>query len=247
MKLHSTTSDAENSLVIATSFEADDGAHDLHLESCSELEWIVVRTRNSTYDLIVVSGDTGAVMVRGGQLLKEFVAATVLVDLRGQRRPTAHNSRRAPSRAVSRRKDVCNVASRTGIPPRNPRFLGTGLAASCTNRSWFGRSDPPKPIQSASCSDRAVFRTVAIGVDSRVSVGGAGQWCRPNHDRFVQLAARPVPRKRGLRGGIPVRLATLQTSFRRDTARDGARRELCAVGRRCPRRSSLRPSQRRIP
>lgn len=78
MKLHSTTSDADNALLIATSFEADDGAHDLHLESCSELEWIVVRTRNSTYDLIVVSGDTGAVMVRGGQLFKEFVAATVV-------------------------------------------------------------------------------------------------------------------------------------------------------------------------
>src|SRR6185436_11218717 len=72
MRIHSTTSDAEHELVIATSFEDDDSRHNVDLESCSEREWIVVQTRNSMYDLIVLSGDTGAVMIRGGELFKEF-------------------------------------------------------------------------------------------------------------------------------------------------------------------------------
>ena len=51
------------------SVEHDDA---LSLESCSELEWIVVKTRGSVYDVIVLAGDTGDVMVRGGRLFPEF-------------------------------------------------------------------------------------------------------------------------------------------------------------------------------
>lgn len=49
----------------------------IHLESCPELEWITVRTFRSTYDIVVLSGDTGAVMVRGGKFFPEFHRATI--------------------------------------------------------------------------------------------------------------------------------------------------------------------------
>jgi hypothetical protein len=74
-------------LVIATPLEdlaATDTSHDIRLESCSGLEWIVVRTRNSTYEMIVPSGDTGDVMVRGGEFFNEFRQATVAGSILGR-------------------------------------------------------------------------------------------------------------------------------------------------------------------
>jgi hypothetical protein len=53
--------------------KADDA---IALESCSALEWIAVRTRHSVYDLIVLGGGSGDVMVRGG-LFPDFRHATV--------------------------------------------------------------------------------------------------------------------------------------------------------------------------
>ena len=53
----------------------------VRLASCSELEWITVRTRRSSYDVIVLSGDTGEVMVRGGSLFPEFRRATITGSL----------------------------------------------------------------------------------------------------------------------------------------------------------------------
>ena len=49
----------------------------LRVDACSELEWITVRTVRSSYDVIVLSGETGAVMIRGGAFFPEFCRATV--------------------------------------------------------------------------------------------------------------------------------------------------------------------------
>lgn len=49
----------------------------VELDSCLELDWITVKTSRSTYDIVVLSGDTGAVMVRGGGLFPEFRSATI--------------------------------------------------------------------------------------------------------------------------------------------------------------------------
>jgi hypothetical protein len=55
----------------------------VELDSCPELEWIAVKTSRSAYDVIVLSGDTGAVMVRGGRLFPEFRRATITGSLFG--------------------------------------------------------------------------------------------------------------------------------------------------------------------
>jgi len=53
----------------------------VELDSCLELDWITVKTSRSTYDVVVLSGDTGAVMVRGGGLFPEFRSATITGSL----------------------------------------------------------------------------------------------------------------------------------------------------------------------
>ena len=53
----------------------------LRLDACPELEWITVRTLRSSYDVIVLSGDTGAVMIRGGDFFPEFCRATITGSL----------------------------------------------------------------------------------------------------------------------------------------------------------------------
>jgi hypothetical protein len=53
----------------------------VELDSCAELEWITVKTSRSTYDIVVLSGDTGAVMVRGGSLFPELCRATITGSL----------------------------------------------------------------------------------------------------------------------------------------------------------------------
>ena len=47
----------------------------VQIDSCPALEWIVVRTRNSVYDMIVLSGTVGEVLVRGGRFFPEFCRA----------------------------------------------------------------------------------------------------------------------------------------------------------------------------
>jgi hypothetical protein len=44
----------------------------LRLDLCPELEWITVKTQRSIYDIVVLSGDSGAVAVRGGAFFPEF-------------------------------------------------------------------------------------------------------------------------------------------------------------------------------
>ncbi len=84
MKPTTTTSNAENAgIVVATPSDELAAADAIRLDSCGELEWIVVKTRNSTYQLIVLSGDTGEVMVRGGEFFNEFRPATIAGSILG--------------------------------------------------------------------------------------------------------------------------------------------------------------------
>jgi hypothetical protein len=53
----------------------------LRLDSCPELEWITVKTQRSVYDIVVLSGETGAVAVRGGTFFPEFRQASFVGSL----------------------------------------------------------------------------------------------------------------------------------------------------------------------
>jgi hypothetical protein len=53
----------------------------LRLDSCPELEWITVKTRRSIYDIVTLSGESGAVAVRGGEFLPEFRHASFIGSL----------------------------------------------------------------------------------------------------------------------------------------------------------------------
>ena len=59
-------------------------ADTIDLESCSELEWLVVRTRNSVYDVIVLSGHDSEVMIRGGRFFPEFRRAILTGSIVGR-------------------------------------------------------------------------------------------------------------------------------------------------------------------
>ena len=51
----------------------------IRLASCAEFDWVVVRTCGGhVYDIVVLSGATGAVMVRGGRFFPDFRRATVV-------------------------------------------------------------------------------------------------------------------------------------------------------------------------
>jgi hypothetical protein len=55
----------------------------ISLESCPAFEWIVVRTQRSLYEVIVLSGKEGKVLVRGGHLFPAFRHATVAGSMIG--------------------------------------------------------------------------------------------------------------------------------------------------------------------
>ena len=75
-----TSGSGPSSLAITMPFEelatqpTDD---DIQLDSCPVFERIVVTTRRSVYDIIVLSGDAGEVMIRGGRFFPEFRRARV--------------------------------------------------------------------------------------------------------------------------------------------------------------------------
>ena len=54
----------------------------IQLDSCSAQEMIVVTTRSSVYELIVVRGDHGHILVRGGRHFPEFQSALFLCSTR---------------------------------------------------------------------------------------------------------------------------------------------------------------------
>jgi hypothetical protein len=51
--------------------------HAIHLDSCVPFERIVVRTRRSDYEVVVLPGNDGEVLVRGGLMFGEFRRATL--------------------------------------------------------------------------------------------------------------------------------------------------------------------------
>lgn len=67
------------SLAVAMPFEelAARSSDAVQLDSCPAFERIVVTTRRSVYDIIVLSGDAGEVMIRGGRFFPDFRRARV--------------------------------------------------------------------------------------------------------------------------------------------------------------------------
>ena len=56
---------------------------EIQLDSCPPFEQIVVRTCRSVYDVIVLSGEPGEVMIRGGRFFPEFRRASVAGSIAG--------------------------------------------------------------------------------------------------------------------------------------------------------------------
>lgn len=53
----------------------------VRLDTCSEFETIVVTTQGSVYELIVLSGRAGEVMIRGGRFFPEFRCGVLIGSL----------------------------------------------------------------------------------------------------------------------------------------------------------------------
>jgi hypothetical protein len=47
----------------------------LQLEALQDMEKLTVRTENSTYEITVISGRSGEILIRGGRFFPEFTAA----------------------------------------------------------------------------------------------------------------------------------------------------------------------------
>ena len=47
----------------------------LQLEAMQDMEKLTVRTENSTYDITVISGRSGEILIRGGRFFPEFTQA----------------------------------------------------------------------------------------------------------------------------------------------------------------------------
>jgi hypothetical protein len=55
----------------------------LDLDSCPRLERIAVKTRNSVYEIVVLSGASGTIVLRGGRRFPEFRRATLVGSVDG--------------------------------------------------------------------------------------------------------------------------------------------------------------------
>ena len=55
----------------------------IQLDSCTPFEPIVAKTHGSVYELVVLSGRTGEVMVRGGRFFPEFRPAILIGSTAG--------------------------------------------------------------------------------------------------------------------------------------------------------------------
>ena len=56
-------------------WSSHDWTEGVQLESMQDMETVTVRTENSTYDITVISGRTGEILVRGGRFFPEFTPA----------------------------------------------------------------------------------------------------------------------------------------------------------------------------
>jgi hypothetical protein len=69
------TSSERRVSVSLDSWTSHDWSNGIQINTCLPLEPIFVRTRNSAYEVIVMCGDTGDVLIRGGGLLPQFQRA----------------------------------------------------------------------------------------------------------------------------------------------------------------------------
>jgi hypothetical protein len=56
-------------------WSAHDWSEGLQLESRQDMDRLIVRTENSTYEITVISARTGEILIRGGQFFPEFSPA----------------------------------------------------------------------------------------------------------------------------------------------------------------------------
>src|SRR5215467_12488909 len=56
-------------------WSSHDWTEGVQLESIQDMETLTIRTENSTYEMTVICGRTGEVLIRGGRFFPEFTAA----------------------------------------------------------------------------------------------------------------------------------------------------------------------------
>ena len=56
-------------------WSSHDWTEGVQLETMQDMETLTVRTENSTYEITVISGRTGEILVRGGRFFPEFTPA----------------------------------------------------------------------------------------------------------------------------------------------------------------------------
>ena len=56
-------------------WSSHDWTEGVQLESMPDMETLTVRTENSTYEITVISGRTGDILIRGGRFFTEFTPA----------------------------------------------------------------------------------------------------------------------------------------------------------------------------
>ena len=56
-------------------WSSHDWTEGVQLETMQDMETLTVRTENSTYEITVICGRTGDILIRGGRFFPEFTAA----------------------------------------------------------------------------------------------------------------------------------------------------------------------------
>ena len=56
-------------------WSSHDWTEGLQLETLEDMETLTVSTENSTYEITVISGQTGEILIRGGRFFPEFTSA----------------------------------------------------------------------------------------------------------------------------------------------------------------------------
>ena len=56
-------------------WSSHDWTEGVQLETMQDMETLTVRTENSTYEITVISGRTGEILIRGGRFFPEFTPA----------------------------------------------------------------------------------------------------------------------------------------------------------------------------
>jgi len=60
---------------ILDTWSSHDWTEGVQLETMQDMETLTVQTENSTYDITVISGRTGEILIRGGRFFPEFMPA----------------------------------------------------------------------------------------------------------------------------------------------------------------------------